>query len=192
MNQQRKGRLMLMLLVFFFALPVAVGIFLYVTDWRPKGSSYGELLEPAQALDIPSLSTIANQSKDANSWKGKWHLVYVAKGGCDAECSNSLHEMRQIHASLAKEIGRLERVWLLDGATFPEVQVIQGNYPDMLILPNASVLIGQMQKRIGGEPAGRLYLVDPLGNLIVTYPHGSDPSGIRKDVMKLLSHSWAG
>lgn len=192
MNQQRKGRLTLLLLVLFFALPVMIGAFLYVTDWRPKGSSYGVLLEPAQSLDIPSLGTIADQSKDAESWKGKWHLVLVATGGCDTACGEELHQMRQIHASLAKEIGRLERVWLLDGAAFPEARAMHEKYPDMLILTNASALIAQMQKRISGEIAGRIYLVDPLGNLIVSYPRGSDPSGIRKDVMKLLKNSWAG
>lgn len=183
---------MLIFLLAVFALPVVIGVVLYASDWRPGGSSYGELLQPPQPLNIPVLKTPQGKQVDALAWKDKWHLVYVAPAGCDATCRNGLHTMRQIHASLAKEIDRLQRVWLVDGpAALPSLQALQLQYPDMLVLTDAAVLARQMDTKVANAD-GRIYLADPLGNLVISYPRDSDPSGIRKDLLKLLKHSWAG
>lgn len=191
MNQQRKGRWMLIFLLVVFALPVVIGVSLYVSNWRPGGGSYGALLQPPQPLNFPVLKTPYGKPVDALAWKNKWHLVYIAPATCDAECRNGLHVMRQIHASLAKDIDRLERVWLVDGPLLPGTQVLQSQYPDMLVLADAAALARQVDAKLASG-AGRIYLIDPLGNLVIRYPSGSDPSGIRKDLMKLLRYSWTG
>jgi cytochrome oxidase Cu insertion factor (SCO1/SenC/PrrC family) len=182
---------MLISLFLVFALPVMIGIVLYVSDWRPGGSSYGELLRPPQPLNFPVLKTSQGEPVDALVWKSKWHLVYIAPASCDTECRNGLHAMRQIHASLAKEIDRLERVWLVDGPLLPEAQALQSQYPDMLVLSDAAALTKQLNTKMANA-GGRIYLVDPLGNLVMSYPRGGDPYGIRKDLMKLLKYSWTG
>ena len=40
--------------------------------------------------------------------------------------------------------------------------------------------------------AGRLYLIDPLGNLMMSYPSGTDPVGIIKDLKRLFKYSGIG
>jgi hypothetical protein len=35
-------------------------------------------------------------------------------------------------------------------------------------------------------------LIDPLGNLMMSYPKNAEPKGVRKDLMRLLKNSWAG
>jgi len=42
---------------------------------------------------------------------------------------------------------------------------------------------------MGGE---RVYLIDPLGNLMMFYPPDADPSGMLKDLRKLLKYSKIG
>jgi hypothetical protein len=37
-----------------------------------------------------------------------------------------------------------------------------------------------------------IYIVDPLGNLMMRYPRDADPSKIKKDVVKLLKVSRIG
>jgi hypothetical protein len=188
MNEQRKGRIMLLFLLGVFVFPIVVGLVLYLSDWRPGGKSHGELLRPSRPLSIQSIKTFKGQPFDASNWRGKWHLVAVASGSCPAECLKNLAMMRQIHASLGKEIDRLERVWVLDGALPPEVlTAVQAQYQDLAVLPNATVLARQFD-----DVGQGLYLVDPLGNLFMRYPPGSNPSGIRKDLMRLLTYSWTG
>ena len=38
----------------------------------------------------------------------------------------------------------------------------------------------------------RLYLVDPLGNLMMSYPADAEPGGIIKDLKRLLRYSRIG
>ncbi len=181
-----------MLLLVIFALPVAIGVTLYAIDWRPAGVGHGELLRPASLLNIPILKTIQGKSLDSNAWKGKWHLVLITQTGCEEACRNNLHTMRQIHVSLEKEIARLERVLLVQGPVTDGMSDLQKMYPDMPILTEASSLANQLDGKGTVGVANRLYLIDPVGNLAMIYPQGSDPNGIRKDLMKLLKYSWAG
>jgi hypothetical protein len=70
---------------------------------------------------------------------------------------------------------------------------LQDQYPDLVILQNASILSAQFD--LPGVPAagsGRIYLVDPLGQLMMNYPRDAKPSGIHKDLMRLLTYSWTG
>lgn len=194
MNDQRKGRFMLIFLVLVFALPVVAVVVLHWADWRPSGKSYGDLVQPPHTLNFPLLNTAQHQPFTAQAWQGKWHLVYIASSACDESCLKQLHMMRQLHASLAKEIERLQRVWLIAGkAPAEQVDQLQRTYPDLVILPGAADLVAQFElPNIPAASGGRIYLVDPLGHLIMSYPKDADPSGIRKDLMRVLTYSWAG
>lgn len=194
MNEQRKGRFMLVMLVLAFALPVLAVVGLHVADWRPGGKSYGDLLQPPRVLDFPALQNARQQPFAAPHWRGKWHLVYVSHSGCEENCRKELHTLRQLHASLAKDIDRVQRVWLIAG-TPPQQQVsqIQQQYPDLVVLPQAAALTVQFDlPRVPAESSGRVYLVDPMGHLMMSYPQGADPYGMRKDLMRLITYAWAG
>ena len=43
-----------------------------------------------------------------------------------------------------------------------------------------------------GTPADHIYLVDPLGNLVLRYTYDADPSRIIKDLTRLLKTSGIG
>lgn len=197
MSEQRKGRFLLVMLVLVFALPVLGVVVLHQLDWRPGGKSYGELIQPPRALNFPLLTTAGNKPFAAADWQRKWHMVYITAAACDKNCRDELHTMRQLHASLAKDIDRIERVWLIAGAVpadqLPQLRQLQREYPDLIVLPDASALTAQFD--LPHSPAGsggRVYLVDPLGHLMMSYPPAADPYGMRKDLMRVLTYSWAG
>lgn len=193
MNEQRKGRFTLMMLVLVFALPVAGVALLHMLDWRPGGSSYGELLQPPRALAFPALTTAAGTPFAAPEWQRKWHMVYVSTGPCTSQCRSELHGMRQLHASLAKQIDRIERVWIVAGTPpAQDLNTIRHEYPDLVVLPGADALARQFGLGSPADNAGYVYLVDPLGNLMMRYPRGADPYGMRKDLMRVLTYSWTG
>lgn len=192
-GERRRGRRLLLLLVALFALPLLIVVAMYKFDWQPGGASHGQLISPPQPLHSPELQTLQGKQFGAEQWKGKWSLVYVARHGCDAACVAQLHDLRQIHVSLNKEIGRVQRVLLImsDGKG-PRLAEIQGQYPDLAILvtgPEAERLTAQFDAAV---PAANVYLVDPLGNLMMRYPQGYQPKGMRKDLMRLLTYSWVG
>jgi hypothetical protein len=43
-----------------------------------------------------------------------------------------------------------------------------------------------------GNPAGHIYVVDPLGNLMMRYPRDPDPSKMLQDLQRLLKYSSIG
>jgi hypothetical protein len=43
-----------------------------------------------------------------------------------------------------------------------------------------------------GARTDHIYVVDPLGNLVLRYPRDADPSRIRKDIERLLKVSRIG
>jgi hypothetical protein len=186
-----KGRLQFLGLLLVFLLPVVAVGWLYWSGWNPGGTSYGALVQPPRELAVSSMQNYAAAPFKPEDWRDKWHLVQISSAACGARCQQDLYEMRQIHASLAKEIERLQRVWLVAGE-LPEadLQAARKQYPDLVILPAAAKLAQQFQQV--GQPDDRYYLVDPLGKIVMRYPHDAEAKGIRKDLLKLFRYSWAG
>lgn len=186
-----KGRLQFLALLAAFLLPIAIVGGMYWMNWNPGGAGYGTLIKPPRELALEAMPTHDGKPFKPEDWRDKWHLVYISAGTCSGQCEKDLYEMRQIHASLAKEIERLQRVWLVKGEmSATDLQTMQQKYPDLVILPAADTLAQQFTA--AGQADDRFYLVDPLGKLMMRYPKDAEAKGIRNDVLKLLRYSWAG
>ena len=102
--------------------------------------------------------------------------------------------MRQIHASLAKHIPRVQRVLL---TTEQDVSALKHKYPDLIVLSQPAAQQAELMQQFNlpdalAGSARRVYLVDPLGNLMMNYPLGIAANDIRKDLNQLLAYAWAG
>lgn len=194
LDQQRRGRLILLCMLIFFITPIIAVVAMYKLDWRPKGESIGELVTPAKALTMHQ--PLINSDSDVVTirlLKDKWSMVYITTT-CDMQCKDKLHQMRQLHVSLYKEIPRMQRVLL---TTASEVANIKQSYPDLLIVnqPKTDIITLSEQFNIHNETAmsaGRIYLVDPLGHLIMSYSASTSPALVRKDITRLMKYSWTG
>jgi cytochrome oxidase Cu insertion factor (SCO1/SenC/PrrC family) len=194
LEQQRRGRLMLLCMLIFFVTPIIAVIAMYKMVWRPKGESIGQLVVPAKLLAM----NYAFMSSDGSVvqpdlWKDKWSMVYIASN-CQAACKEKLHNIRQLHVSLYKEIPRMQRVLI---TTSQEVKQLNQDYPVLLILnqPATEITALSDQFNVNSESsmtAGRVYLVDPLGHFMMSYAPATDPALIRKDITRLMRYSWAG
>ena len=194
LHQQRRGRLILICMLIFFITPIIAVIAMYKLDWRPKGESVGELVTPPKAIAINPALTHSNDTKvSLSQFKDKWSMIYVT-AECDMQCKNKLHQMRQLHVSLYKEIPRMQRVLI---TTSQDVADIANNYPELIIInqPSDAVLAFSQQFNIGSESAinsHRIYLSDPLGQLIMSYQTSTSPALVRKDITRLMKYSWTG
>ena len=194
LEQQRKGRLMLLCMLIFFITPIIAVIAMYKMDWRPKGESIGELVVPARQLTMNyALMSSDGSVIEPDLWKDKWSMVYIA-GNCEAACKTKLHNIRQLHVSLYKEIPRMQRVLI---TTSQDVKQIKQDYPDMLVLnqPATEITALSDQFNMNNESsmtADRIYLVDPLGHFMMSYAPTTDSALIRKDITRLMRYSWAG
>lgn len=116
----------------------------------------------------------------------------VDSTGCAQPCQAQVHLLKQVHTSLNKDKHRLQRVLLVPAEIKTDaLAVLQKQYPDLLILTGANAETTQFsaQFKVAGA---QVYLVDPLGNLMMSYPEKMDPKGIFSDLKRLLKNSWAG
>ncbi len=155
--------------------------------WRPSGHvNYGELLEPRPLPD--SKLTLADGTPfHWRQLKGKWVLVTADSGHCGAFCEQKLVYLRQIRLAQGKEAERIERVWLLTDSARPEVALIAHYQGTWLVRAAGSDILKLFP--VAGALADHIYLIDPLGNLMMRYPRDADPRKIVKDITRLLRHS---
>jgi len=162
--------------------------------WRPAATvNYGELLPPQPVADAP-LALADGSAFSFEKLRGKWLLVSVDRAECDAWCGEKLVWMRQLRLTQGKEMDRVERVWLVtDGG--PPTGAPTGAPPvalDGLWVVRAAGSAALAQFPAAGQPADYLYVVDPLGNVMMRYPRGADPNRIKKDLVRLLKVSQVG
>lgn len=194
MPSQWHGRWMLILLVVFFSVPVVAVLLMYQYNWHPQSRSHGDLVTPPRALHIPGkLMTVQGVYVEPELLKDKWSMVYVARE-CAQACEERLYTMRQLHASLAKDIRRAQRILI---ASSGDLQALHEKYPDIVILnqPESEVAALRAQFDLQDGSAGndnRIYLIDPLGNLMMSFSDDVAPADIRKDLTRLMAYSWAG
>ncbi|MCC9002175.1 MAG: SCO family protein, partial [Candidatus Competibacter sp.] len=108
-----RQRLLLLLIVALFVLPLAVA-WLLIGHWRPEGHvQHGELLDPARPMDL-RLSSLEGKPMDGGALRG-WMLVYVGLAAeCDTHCRTGLYDMRQVRLALGKDMDRVKTLLLLD------------------------------------------------------------------------------
>lgn len=191
--QQRKGRMIFLLLAIFFTVPLLVVVAMIKFDWRPTGKSYGQLIQPPVSMAHTTHWVNDQQQALPAFWQDKWNIALIARE-CDAPCMQRLYDMRQIYVSLYKDMIRVQRVLITQQA---DTSAIRARYPDLLIIngaPEQVTALGSMLSG-GGQntlDAQRVYFIDPLGNIMMQYGPEMEAKWIRKDLVKLLKASWAG
>lgn len=191
-----RQRLFLLAVIACFVLPLAAA-WLLVDDWRPGGSTqHGELLNPAQPL--PELRFVPVDGRPANetALRRHWLMIYVGSAAkCDGRCRTSLYDIRQARLALGKDMVRVKTVLLLDGMPETEFrQWLATEHVDMVAgVANAETRNALIQAFAQNQQVGEwIYLVDPLGNLLMRYPVTVNPSDVLKDLKKLLKLSQIG
>ena len=179
-----------LLMVFgVFVVPV-VAAYLAYFGWRPAGhTNYGELLKAAP-LQQTQGHMLDGQPYALDSLQGKWVMVHVGPAQCDEACTQQLYLMRQTRLTQGKDQSRIERLWVLTDAATPDAALLQ-EYPGLQIWrPESPAFIEQFPAV--NNRADHIYLVDPLGNVMLRFPERPDPKGIMKDLKLLLKASQIG
>jgi cytochrome oxidase Cu insertion factor (SCO1/SenC/PrrC family) len=195
----RRRRLQLVALALAFAGPLALAFWLYYGGGAllPHARvNRGLLVDPVRTLPPVALATPAGPPTAADFLHGKWSLVIVVGAHCAAGCRERLAELKKVRVALERDGSRVRRVLLgrpgccaADELGPPEADLV------------VAWLAGEAGARLVGEfptygapveDSGRVYLVDPLGNLLMTYPPGADLKDLLKDLETLLRLSHIG
>jgi hypothetical protein len=197
----RKQNVQLLVLMALFLVPPAAAYLLFYSDFRPaSGANYGQLVNPARPIrDVSDLQTLDGGAFRFRESDRKWTLLFLGDANCDDICSTNLYKIQQVRLAQGKEIGRVRSVIILPLRTRRvEIERVRGAYPTIIVVlaqgEQYASLVKQFQN--GDDPAlqgpGRVYIVDPIGNIMMSYKAEADASGMRKDLKRLLRISQLG
>jgi hypothetical protein len=182
---KRSRRTLLVLLALFFAPLAASFILYYGFDWRPAGgSNHGELLQPLRQLP-----------GNAAPLLGKWALVYVGDGRCDADCRRALVFARQTRLSLNKDMTRVNWSFMAISQCCDREYLDRDHAGLQLLDVSDSQASDALRAVLPAAQDGlrhALFIIDPRGNIVMRYDVRDSPRGLLDDMKKLLKLSHIG
>jgi hypothetical protein len=98
--------------------------------------------------------------------------------------------MRQVRLMQKTEMERIERVWLIDDDKIPKSGILKDFKGTVLINAKGSEMLKAIPAKISQHD--HIYMIDPLGNLMMRFPKDVDPSRMAKDLKRLLKISQIG
>ncbi len=179
------GRRTLLLIAAVTVAPVIASYTAYYFFPRPPAANYGTLLPTAPVTGIEGTRPDGSKFR-LEDLRGRWVLVAHGRGDCDAVCEHKLYATRQARTMQGKEQDRVVRAWLVLGDAEPPAALL-AQHPGLVVVRVPESVPARFPG--GADP---LYLVDPLGNLVLRYPDDPDIKGIAKDLTRLLKASRIG
>jgi hypothetical protein len=185
---KRSSRAALWLIIALTAAPVVASYLMFYV-WPPEDTvNYGVLIEPRPLPDAP-LAGAGGAPFRLSQLRGKWVLVSVDTGRCEAYCESKLLYMRQLRLTQGKNMDRIERLWLVSDDAPPR---------SAQALAAEGTRIGRADAELlrafpaPASAADHIYVVDPLGNLMMRFPRDPEPRLMIKDLARLLKASQVG
>jgi hypothetical protein len=194
-NQQRKNRITILALFGMSIIPF--GIAWYLSTLPPtKTTNNGELVIPVVSTEKAEFVGFDEFSQaNLNELTGHWLVVNVIPGlDCKQICLDAMYKSKQLHLMLGKDLTRVRRVvLLLRDSDKKQAEKWWVNDTRLLRIKARNSLSTKLMQIAKGQLAdGTLFLIDPLGNIMMQYQSGFDPYKVEKDLKKLLNVSQIG
>lgn len=148
-SSQTKGRAVLILLIVMFAIPAIAAKIILTQNWYQAGvTNKGELIEPKLTYQMLSIDTPSDKA---------WHFGYVLPQECGDLCQSQMHLLLQSYTALGKYQKRVKPVLFV---TTKNANLIESD---------AFLIISVEDNFLQQIPESNLVIVDPLGQLVMTF-----------------------
>ena len=189
----RRNRALYLLIALSLA-PILASYFAYYVMPPSGRTNYGTLVEPQRPVPAIRATALDGRAVDLRSLKDRWVLLMADGGRCDEYCRSKLFHMRQQRTMMGKDRDAIERVWLItdevpvsddlvrDYAGTTMVRVREQDIRGLLALPDAP----------DASLRDHIWVIDPLGNLMLRFPRDAEPKQMIRDLTRLLKYSRSG
>lgn len=181
--RRNRNRIVLLLIVAIFVIPIVIAALMGRANLHPAiNRQKGELLDPK-----PDLRKVTPRLADGTTyaWRPEnrtWRIAAVARDCTGAQapaCAALLDDLDKVWRLMGREADRVDVLWIgalpTDGARPQSLRVLE---------PDDALRAGLPR---WDDPRGTVvYLIDPNGFVVLRYPPGSDPGGLRTDLARLL------
>lgn len=187
------NRVQMILILVVFAAPV-LGAFFY----QPKAfSNYGDIYTPVRQVENLKMNG-ANGMVELDSFRRQWVFIVTASAKCAKACEDNILKMRQLRFMQNNNMKRIRTVFMHTGLSSVVSDDLAKKYSPIESYAVSAVDFANWTKilKIDGAPIeaqqDRIYIIDPAGNLMMSYPASSEPGLMQKDIKRLLKTSQIG
>lgn len=201
-RRNRQRALFIGLVLVFFSPMIAAWIaygYMQGESGATSKRNHGELLTPARPLADFTLHRVDAGPYRLADMRGKWTLVYFGGQDCDSTCRHALYVLQQSRLAQGGEMKRVERVYIAAmGTADTAMRGMLKSYPGTTVLTGSAGEVDDLAQQFaapatdGWHVTGSMYIVDPLGNVVMHYAPGFSPRGLVKDMELLLKVSQIG
>jgi hypothetical protein len=155
--------------------PFAAALFIYYgpfREWLPQLPGDRELL--AEPVALPP------------QWRGgeaPWQLIYARMSPCEQQCAQHLARLLQVQLALGRDQDRVQRaLWHTGGLpALDDPELTEHTLDDDVGRGVAAALDAERMKD------GRVYVADPRGFVILSYPPDVEQKELLRDLERLLT-----
>lgn len=164
-----------------FVLPIALGTAFFY--WNPTAFTgttvnYGAFVNPIIATKE---GDVRFSKKTPSTLQGLWTLAYVTNA-CDSNCTQTLKDIKTIRVLMNEDMRRIQKMLLINGATDVQEAGVIIAYPSV-----------RLSQQLAKFPNNTLFLIDPLGNVMLHYnPQNIVIKRVLKDLKRLFKYSRIG
>jgi hypothetical protein len=187
-DRPHRGKHILLLIFACCAAPVVASYWAYYGLQPARRVNYGELLPVVRAPEVQATQP-DGRALSLAAFRGKWVLLQVDTGACAEACLKKLYATRQARTMQNAEAERIVRVWLVRDSAAPSAT---------LLAEHAGLAVAHVPpESLRWLPAARspddyVYLLDPLGNVMMRFPADPDIKALSRDLARLLKASRIG
>ncbi len=178
----KQNILVIAALFIVFVVPLIIAFYMYNHDirWSNKTTNHGELLKPMIAIDALRIEDTKGQKISRADLHRIWWLLYFTNEPCEQVCKENLYKMQQVRLALGPKQEKLKCFVVALGSNNNDKlnNELKSTYTSIQLL--------NIYKRHSTIQYQSLYLVDPMGNLMMRYPENAEPKGILKDLKRLI------
>jgi hypothetical protein len=186
---RRRGRRQFLLIASLFVVPLVTAVVLYRSaDWRPVVNAQGTLIDPPRTLDVSGLRLADGERAAGDALEGRWSVIRPVAGSCKEQDLALLEELERVRLALDKDAERVRRV-LVHGGECNSVRPGPGE-SGLAVYAADRGFMAQFPAAVDG--ASGIYIVDPHGNLMMSYPATGSARGLLRDLERLLRLSSIG
>lgn len=194
-----RGRLILLVVAVLFFAPFTLAwlLFNYGQELQPQGrTNHGTLASPVQPLPEMTLMTFDGQTFPLKQLYGRWTLLTISTGDCTPTCQQNLYKMRQVRIALNQDAPRVQRVYVVPNknllTNWPQLQTEYQGTVWLTADAETFATLSQKLNTLTTTRPDKIYILDPLGNVVMYYAADANPKGLLKDLQRLLKLSRIG
>ena len=185
MKGKHTQRVLLVIIAAMFLLPLLLAWFMYTgtIDYKPGTTrNYGQLVTPPLPISWEAI-------EGGEALREHWVILHPVPDPCSGDCISQVSALRQIHRASGRQQPRILIALLVDEPVAGDFSaMLNETYPQFRLITDPSGdLQNSMQQAAAWNSA--VYLVDPLGNIMMAYPGGDDPNHLKQDLKRLLTWS---